>query len=436
MPTPSNAGVNSGTDQKSKLEREKVENDERWVLVQGIINDPVFHKSPRLCQFLSYITERTILGRQQEINEQQIGVHIFDRAPNYNSSEDNIVRSHARLLRKKLDEYYAVPGRLDPVRIVVPRGGYTPSFDTVPVPVFVEPPAVEPVSPRRRWRTILGIATVAALLLPGSAWLLYQRTIEKSPEARFNQFWGQILNTERPSLIVPSDTALVLYQQYAGKDVSLTDYVKGQFSHGNNASPSAEPAVIAHLDSLPYTNLVDLNFSWQLARRSKADLRKTSIRAPRDLRTSDLKAVNAILIGARRANPWVELFDRNNSFQGLFNPELRDHVLNRTPQGSEPQVFQSVSQRPDGVSHAYAIVAFVPGLTGQENVLLLSGTTTAGTEGAADFVLNESSLGGFLETITPAGTHRVPHFELVLDVESVSASAPRAKIVASRVRHD
>lgn len=86
----------------------------------------------------------------------------------------------------------------------------------------------------------------------------------------------------------------------------------------------------------------------------------------------------------------------------------------------------------NSVDHAFAVVSFKPGLTGKENVLVLSGTTTAGTEGAADFVLNERSLGGFLAKIVPAGAMAVPYFEVVLDVENVQGSSPRAEVVAFR----
>ena len=85
--------------------------------------------------------------------------------------------------------------------------------------------------------------------------------------------------------------------------------------------------------------------------------------------------------------------------------------------------------------HAYAIVAFVRGLTGQENALLLSGTATPSTEGAADFLLNEQSLSNFLEKISP-GNGPVPHFELVPDVSTLGASAQRTEVVAYRVRKD
>ena len=163
------------------------------------------------------------------------------------------------------------------------------------------------------------------------------------------------------------------------------------------------------------------------------DAKRALIRPSRDLRMADLKGVNSVLIGARRAKPWVELFDRNNTFQGLFDAASRDHVLNRDPRNGEQSIYRD--HLVNGVNHAYAIVAFTRGLTGQANVLLLSGTTTAGTEGAADFVLNERALGGFLQKIAP-GSGPIPHFEVILDVENVVLSSPRAEVVAYRIQKD
>jgi len=410
---------------------EGLETDQRLALAQRIVASATFAKSPRLCQFLLYITERIVLHRPEEVNEQQIGVHVFERAPNYNSGEDNIVRSQARLLRKKLDEYYAAEGKDDPIRIVVPRGAYVPVFEPAvaaepaSVPAPVEGIAMGGI--RRswaRWALAMGILALTAIGLAA-----YSRLTSPGPDVRFHQFWAMLVNPERSSMIVPSDTALVLYQIYTGKQISLTEYAKGQFARPEDTPEGADPKFTSSLDRLPYTNIVDLNFSWQLARRSKADLRRTTIRSAREVRTADLKGVNAILIGARRSNPWVELFDKNNNFRGLFTAELRDFISNAAPQGSEPARYRDT--RTDGVGHGYAVVAFVPGLTGQENVLLLSGTTSASTEGAADFVLNEKAFGSFLGTISSKA--KVPHFEAVLDVETVSASAPRAKVIAYRV---
>ena len=97
--------------------------DPRWQVVQRVVAGPTFAKAARLSQFLLYVCERAILGRLDEVSEQHVGMHVFGRQADYNSNDDNIVRTHARLLRKKLDEYYAAEGKDEPLRILIPKGG-------------------------------------------------------------------------------------------------------------------------------------------------------------------------------------------------------------------------------------------------------------------------------------------------------------------------
>ena len=73
--------------------------DERRALMQAVLESRTFAKSTRLAQFLKFICTRTIEGNAAEINEQQIGIHVFARSPMYSASDDSIVRTQARLLR-------------------------------------------------------------------------------------------------------------------------------------------------------------------------------------------------------------------------------------------------------------------------------------------------------------------------------------------------
>ena len=75
-----------------------------------------------------YIAESALKETPETANEQQIGVRVFDRPPGYNSSEDSIVRTHARLLRLKLAEYFSTDGAAEPVVVEVPKGHYLPVF--------------------------------------------------------------------------------------------------------------------------------------------------------------------------------------------------------------------------------------------------------------------------------------------------------------------
>ncbi len=79
-------------------------------------------------EFLRYIADCAIKEAPESATEQQIGVHVFHRPPGYNSSEDSIVRTHARLLRQKLAEYFSTEGAAEPTIIEVPKGHYLPIF--------------------------------------------------------------------------------------------------------------------------------------------------------------------------------------------------------------------------------------------------------------------------------------------------------------------
>ena len=104
--------------------------DPRWELVQRIASSQLLKSSSRLRDFLLYVGECAIRDAPEEATEQQIGIHVFGRAPGYNSSEDSIVRTHARLLRQKLTEYFVGEGSAEPIVVEIPKGHYLPIFRT------------------------------------------------------------------------------------------------------------------------------------------------------------------------------------------------------------------------------------------------------------------------------------------------------------------
>jgi len=88
----------------------------------------VFAGSDRLMRFLVFVVEETLNGEGPSLKEAVIGNAVYGRDPPYDPRIDSTVRVEARRLRRKLDEYYEDEGRSDPVRISLPRGGYTPIF--------------------------------------------------------------------------------------------------------------------------------------------------------------------------------------------------------------------------------------------------------------------------------------------------------------------
>jgi hypothetical protein len=119
---------------------EQLLSSQEWRLACRVVASKGFSKSEFLPRFLLHVCKEYLLERESEITEQRLGVLIFNRPADYNPGEDNIVRSYARLLRKRLDAYFEAEGSNELVRITIPRGGYIPSFqnnirDRVQAPV-------------------------------------------------------------------------------------------------------------------------------------------------------------------------------------------------------------------------------------------------------------------------------------------------------------
>jgi hypothetical protein len=76
----------------------------------------------------------------------------------------------------------------------------------------------------------------------------------------------------------------------------------------------------------------------------------------------------------------------------------------------------------------------LPNLSGNGNVLILEGTTIAGTESALDFVSDDSQLLPFLQQLRRADG-RLPHFEVVLGANNMSGSAVKNSILAWRAKN-
>jgi Tol biopolymer transport system component len=126
-----------------------------------------FANAERLGRFLRYVVERTLAGDRDCLKESIIGMEVFDRGADYNPKSEPIVRTEARRLRARLEEYYQDSSRSSPVRILIPKGSYVAVFE----PAFPAAPAVEPEPPapppppRSRKPLLAGAVAVALVAL-------------------------------------------------------------------------------------------------------------------------------------------------------------------------------------------------------------------------------------------------------------------------------
>ena len=420
-------------------------------LAQRVVESSAFAKSERLSSFLICICDLSLSGRAGEINEQKIGTTVFGRPQDYDSSIDGIVRPQASRLRQRLDFYFNGEGANEPVRITLPRGSYVPVFEpnrgqsraaTLPSAPAVNPAASSPSgtiatppssfrSARLPWILVIALLVVllVALLVVGVR-SAKRVTADTSTPATLHPLWSLLFRPNQRTIVVPSDTGLVLWQSATGQTIDLERYVSGSYraqSTGDIPTGQVNPADLA---SRRYTSIVDLSIVKQLTQIADTQKSRLVLSYARDLRVDDLKEANAILIGAAAANPWVELFEPKMNFV-FADAHIRQYsVLNRAPTGTEPARWTSNYDDPQ--HRVYGVVGFLPNLGGTGSVLIVEGTSMAGTQCAWDFVADDSSFLPFINRIKrPDGS--IPHFQLVLDSTNLTGSAIKRSILAWRV---
>ncbi len=130
-----------------------------------------FASAGRLSKLLRYAVEKTLAGETDQLKEYVVGIEVFERDDKYDPRLDSIVRVEAGRLRSKLDEFYNAEGAASPIRIGLPKGGYSAHFtrgEASRPPVSSAPDTVEKTPARRSWVPIpLGaglIVVVAAMV--------------------------------------------------------------------------------------------------------------------------------------------------------------------------------------------------------------------------------------------------------------------------------
>jgi len=122
-----NSGNHSNHTNLSSLDAAEVREQ-----VIRICQNPSFAKSRILSDFLNFVIEKTLDGKQNILKEYTIALEVLKKKPDFNPQLDAIVRIHAGRLRKILDAYYDGEGANDPVKIQIPRGSYVPIFEKTP----------------------------------------------------------------------------------------------------------------------------------------------------------------------------------------------------------------------------------------------------------------------------------------------------------------
>jgi len=391
-----------------------------------------------LRDMLLYISHRVLQEGATEIHEQEIGYHVFGRERNYDTATDNTVRVHASMLRKRLEQYFATEGAGEPVVMELPKGNYAPVFKDRSATEKKESETVFKEGATQWWRRAawgLGLAAIA--LGASTVWLATTRSaVRADPLAgkpSVAEFWSAIFQRGQATDVVLDDAAIGLYQELTGQMVRLSEYYDRSYLRGLGAAPSgkkldpdtAGQIVLKRQSSFAYVNA--MGRLGPLAARFGTEIRLVFAR---DYSFQALKSDNAVLMGHRRTNPWVEPFEAAIGVRWEFDATTQGYYPVDTWAAAEQDAKRPLIGRRDG-QDGYALIAMLPNLRGTGRVLLMSATGGSALSVAGEFLEDETSV-RTLRTRIGANERPFPYFEVLLRVPARSRRPGDVEMVVCR----
>lgn len=369
-----------------------------------------------LSRLLQYCAKQSLEHPDELLKEYQIAREVYGRGPDFDPQSDSCVRVQAGRLRLKLAEYYATEGANDPVVVKLPKGGYHLMFETrsVAADSHSGTPAERPdrsstVPPLWRFALIASLTCLlVSLAVLGS--LLRSRkpadpSLASAHELRaastpLAEFWKPFTAAEEEPWVIYSNAAFVgrpetgmrYYNVHKDSGTTLYDHYTGV----------GEVLAIHDLDEV---------FA-ELGRHIR--VKRGSLFSLDDTRNADL-----IFVGSPSENLSLQDIPTSREFvfqRAASGPRKGDlEIVSKHPNPGEAVSFMA-SPSSSPMTEDYAVVVLVPGATPERVVLILAGTTTFGTQGAAQFVSTPHSVAKLLQQL-PGSTTQMKPFEALLHVK-------------------
>ena len=399
----------------------------RRALVKRVADSQSFTSAPRLRAFFLYVVDCSLRGLPEEATEQQIGIHVFSRPAGYNSGDDSIVRSQARLLRMKLDAYFSSDGKNEPIVIEIPKGHYVPVFQvriSHPSPTELLAPSVLLESsgsyPTKAGNAQLSTGPVTSSIL-GSAvafplgrvpisvrqFVLLLAIFALGPIAGLWSY-QRLLTTEahRPTLLwspffTKTPPTLVIYSNPLFHGTPLT---------GLKLVTPGLPLIDHSLDDETYTGTGEVAAIRQLTRFFDAHNADFVLKRSRLVTWDEARSSNLIFVGAPSQNSTLDDLPALSQFVIVVDQDEHGSIVNLHPLPGEPSSFPTNDK-----TQETAIVALIPGLEAKTHIMVVSGLTTIGTETAVEYLCRTENISVLAQQ---AGTinGEIRPFEAILHV--------------------
>jgi hypothetical protein len=396
--------------------------------IDRLIKSHSLSGSESLCKLLRYLAEHSLDHPGVALKEYQIATEVLGRSGGFDPQSDSTVRVQAGRLRMKLAEYYAHEGQEDPIAVELPKGSYSLTFHArtpggqLPAGLTLEKESSRGRGSNRGWAVAVGalsVMLVASLVTSAVLWSGRSRSQAGAKEPAptvYQIFWSRFVTAPQPPWVIFSNA------NFVGRPQTNMRYF--------NSSTDTREAILDH-----YTGVGEVLAIHELDRVFSLLNRQLRVKRGALFSLDDVRNNDLIFIGSPAEN--LTLLDIPGTQEFVFQkvnsgPRKGDvQVINVHPAAGESQAFLAIPSS-QSVREDYAIVGLKPGLDPAHSMLILAGTTTMGTQAAAEYVCREDSLTELLHRLGVSKGDEIKPFEALLHVKVTHGVPVLIDLVAVR----
>lgn len=364
----------------------------------------VLGRSRLIRRLFDFLVDCSLTGRAPK--EIEVGIDVFGKDAQFDVSQDAMVRVYIHKLRRKLEEFYAGPGRGEPERLLIQKGAYRFVIEPAEAAEAAEPPAA---GGRGSW---VPAVLIASLLINAVALLSFGYVRWRSPPdelsaLRASPVWSRILNDDRTIFVVLGD-----YYIFGETDPSMQ--VKRLIREFSINSPTdldqylmAHPELGSHyvdlqLDYLPTAAGYALRDVMPLLAPAHKRIR---VAMASELSPAVLTSANVVYIGYLNGMGMLHdlVFAGSRFSMGKNYDELVDHVT------GQHYVSEAAVPRGEEKYHDYGYFATFSGPSGNQ-IVVISGTQDVALMHTAEAVTQPQTLGQLTSS-----AHDAQSFEALYD---------------------
>jgi hypothetical protein len=363
-----------------------------------------FKDSLQLQALLRYIVDGSVRGNDETLKERVIGIEVFRRRPDYDTTSDPIVRSRIGTLRKRLGEYYESPeARTCPIQIVIPPGSYRatlalrPELADVPPSQATErtvagvpqpssavqsapdvgtsvPELQKPAGSRRVWTA--GALVFIALLVTAAV------ILREHARSELYLFWKPLLDSDKNVMIYNGSISPIYLPKSESGNATREQPASAASEDAAGNIPSKAGAFVSYAGGVVPTGDIDADLK-VAAVMNKYD-HNLRPRSGSNLLFLDLKGSPAVLIGAYD-NHWTMNINRDLPF-------FFDNVVGIREREGKHRVWSSSARTDNALTDDYAVIFRLLNSKTSAPLVGIAGLTTCGTQAAAEFVTDATQM--------------------------------------------